>query len=98
MKTESENFIFGRHPVMEAVQQNREIDKIYLADNIRGEFEKEVRQIVKEKNIPLSKVPQARLNQMSNRQNHQGIMAFVSAVEYQDLEAIISKTFDEGRH
>jgi len=90
--------IFGRHPVMEAIQQNKEIDKIYLADNIRGEFEKEVRNIVKEKNIPLSKVPLIKLNQMCNKQNHQGILAFISAVEFQDLEAIIAKVFDEGRN
>ena len=84
--------------MLEAIQQNREIDKLYLADNIRGEFEKEIRNLVKEKNIPLSKVPNIKLNQLSNKQNHQGILAFISAVEFQNLENIIAKTFEEGKN
>lgn len=98
MNKETDNIIFGRHPVMEAILHNKEIDKILLADNLRGEFEKEIRNLVKEKNIPLSKVPPVKLNQLANKQNHQGILAFISAVEFQNLDDIIAKSFSDGRN
>ena len=98
MNKEYDNIIFGRHPVLEAISQNKVIDKLYLADNIRGEFEKEIRNLVKEKNIPLSKVPPVKLNQLSNKQNHQGILAFISAVEFQNLDDIIANAFMEGKN
>ncbi len=98
LKSELDNVVFGRHPVVDAINQQKEIDKIYLADNIRGEFEKEIRHLTTLHNIPLSKVPLQKLNQLSNRQNHQGVLAYISPVEFQDLDNVIASVFAEGRN
>ena len=43
MAKQDTNIIYGRHPVMEAVKAGKSIDKVMLQQNIRGEYEKELR-------------------------------------------------------
>ena len=32
----NENYIFGMHPVMEAIKANKEIDKVFIQSDLRG--------------------------------------------------------------
>ena len=84
------NIIYGKHPVLEAAEQGRGIDKIFLQQGIRGELEKQVRKLCKENGIPLQVVPRARLNKLTQG-NHQGLVALGSAIEYRDLEELWSE-------
>lgn len=95
---DSSEIIFGRNPIVEAIKQGKAVDKIIILDTLRGEFEKEVRHLSKEHNIPLSKAPQGKLNQLTNGQNHQGILAFISPISFQSLEDVLQLCFAEGRN
>ena len=81
----TKNIIYGKHPVIDAVEEGHSIDKIFLQQGIRGELEKQVRKLCKENSIPLQVVPRARLGKMTTG-NHQGIIALGSEVSYLDLE------------
>lgn len=93
-----DELIFGRNPIIEAIKTNRPIDKILVADSLRGEIEKEIRSLCKEYEIPLSKLPLIKLNQMTNGGNHQGIAAFISPVSFQSLEDVLQHCFANGRN
>ncbi len=88
------NIIYGRHPVIEAIKTGTTIDKLMLQQGLRGEFEKEVRQLSKEHNIPVQVVPKERLNKFT-RSNHQGIIGFVSAIRYYSLEDVLPMLYEK---
>lgn len=90
--------LIGRNPLMEAIQQGRDIEKIFVLDSMRGELEKEVRKISKERNIPLSRVPNEKLSSLCGSRNHQGVVAFISPIIFQDLEEVLALQFDQGKN
>jgi len=89
------NLIVGRNPVLEALQDNLEMDKVYLQVGVRGEFEKEIRKTCKLLNVPLAVVPKEKLNFMY-RGNHQGIIGVASLIKYQKLEDILPKAYEDN--
>lgn len=88
------NYIYGRNPVMEVLKEEIEIEKIYFHRDLTGEFEKYIRGICKERNIPLSKVPEAKLDNLSFRGNHQGVVAEISPLNYQIIEEVFTGDLD----
>ncbi len=46
--------------------------------------------------IPLKKVPQIKLDQLSRKRNHQGAVGIISAVEYQNIRDIIPLIYERG--
>ncbi len=88
--------IFGTRAVIEAIQAGKEVDKILMRRDLSGELARELFTIVKNTNIPLQRVPQEKLDRLT-RKNHQGVVAFISAVTYQKLEDIIPFLYEEGK-
>lgn len=89
------NIIAGRNPVVEALQKNQTIDKILLSKNASGEVINEIRALAKEQNVPIQYVPVQKINGLTNVQ-HQGIIAFKSAVRYQELQSVIDLVIGNG--
>lgn len=88
--------IFGRHPVMDALKAGQPIDKVWLQIGTRGPFEKDIRRLCKEHNIPLQMVPKERISRELGG-NHQGILAWVAAVKYQSLDEVLPHLFEQGK-
>ena len=88
--------IFGIRAVIEAIQAGKTVDKILLKKDLQGDVIKELFAVLKEQQIPLQRVPQERLNRIT-RKNHQGVVAFVSAVAYHRLEDVIPFVFEQGK-
>ena len=84
----SKNIIAGRNPIVEALKHKQTIDKILLSKNASGDVVNEIRTLAKENNVPIQYVPIQKINTLTNVQ-HQGIVAFKSAVRYQDLQQVI---------
>ena len=95
MSIEKSQLIFGRHPVVDAITSGRTIDKICLQRGIRGEFEKEVRQLSKTHRIALQVVPKERLNKWTSK-NHQGIVAIASLLPYYQVEDVLPTIYEKG--
>ncbi len=89
------NIIVGRNPVVEALKQNLNIDKILLFKNASGDVIGEIRSLAAAQNITIQYVPNEKLNSLTNI-NHQGILAFRSAIQYQDLQKVIDFINDKG--
>jgi 23S rRNA (guanosine2251-2'-O)-methyltransferase len=93
----SSSTIYGRNPVVEALDNNMQIEKVFLQNNLHGEFEVLIRNKCKEKDIPLTKVPSRKLNDLSKSNNHQGILAYISPVAYTKVEDLIPKLLEDGK-
>jgi RNA methyltransferase, trmH family, group 3 len=90
------NLIFGMHPLLEALEAGREIDKILLKRGLRSEEVSRITALARERTIPLQIVPEERLTRLTRKQ-HQGVIAFISEIEYTPLEALIPMLYEAGR-
>lgn len=97
-KEKTGELIYGRNPIVEAINEGKEFEKIYIQDSMRGETEKEIRALCKEFNIPLSRVPTEKLNYLSRNQNHQGLIGSISPIIYQNLDLILAHVYEQGRN
>lgn len=94
MKNKS-NIIFGRHPVMDAIQSGKTIDKVIMQQGFKGPVEKEIRHTCKARQIPLQLLPKERIARIVSG-NHQGVIAFLSLIEYQKLEHILPHVYEQS--
>jgi len=92
----SNDFIFGVRAVLEAVLAGKDIDKILVKKELETELTKELFDALRGTRIPVQKVPVEKLNRITMK-NHQGVVAFISAVTYQSLEDIVPTLYEEGK-
>lgn len=88
--------IYGRNPIVEAIQEGKSFERIYLRDNLTGPFEKEIRGLCKTYDIPLKKVPQIKLDKLAFNRNHQGIIGFGSIINYHQLSLLVPFLYEQG--
>lgn len=93
---DNKQWIFGRHPVLEALQAGQAIEKVYLQQGTRGDFEKELRRICRSQEVPLTVIPKEKINWMV-KGNHQGVVALQGVAVYQKLENILPFLYEEGK-
>lgn len=96
-KAESHNeIIFGIHAVIEALLAGKDVDKIFIKKDLEPELTKELFEALQGRYIPVQRVPIEKLNRITMK-NHQGVVAFISAVTYQHLEDILPTLYEEGK-
>jgi len=88
--------IFGVRAVIEAIEAGKEIDKILVKKDIQSDLSKELFAAIKGTNIFVQRVPVERINRITTK-NHQGVIAFVSAVTYYKIEDVVPTLFEEGK-
>ncbi|EGJ71186.1 RNA methyltransferase, TrmH family, group 3 [Bacteroides coprosuis DSM 18011] len=89
--------IFGVRAVIEAVEAGKEIDKILVKKDIQSDLSKELFTALRGKMVPVQRVPVERLNRVT-RKNHQGVIAYVSAVTYQKVEDLVPFLYEQGKN
>lgn len=90
------DMIFGIRAVIEAIQAGKEIDKILMRRDMTSDLARELFNTLNGLEVPIQKVPIEKLNKITTK-NHQGVIAFISAVTYQRIEDIIPTIYEEGR-
>lgn len=88
--------IFGLHPILEAINSGKTIEKIYIQKGVGGHLFSELNSLIKKKSISSSYVPVEKLNALSKNQNHQGVIAKISEIEYADLESVLKQTQEKN--
>ena len=81
--------IFGLRAVLEAIQTNKTIDKIYLQKGLSGHLYQELQQHISNQEYNVSYVPIEKLNRLA-KGNHQGIVASISPIEFKSLEELVT--------
>jgi len=96
LKDNTTQYVFGIHPVTEAINSGREINKVFIRKGLKNEPFNDLFQKIRELSIPFQFVPNEKLNSLTGG-NHQGIVAVLSTIEYKNLEEIVQRTYEEGR-
>jgi 23S rRNA (guanosine2251-2'-O)-methyltransferase len=84
--TEEKNYIFGIRAIIEAVEAGKTIDKLFIQKGL-----------VREKRINYKHVPLEKINRLT-RKNHQGVFAFISPIDFHNIEDVIPKLYEEGKN
>ena len=88
--------IEGRNPVIEAIKNDREIDKIMIANGAKEGSIKKIVAMAKEKNIVIQYVDRNKLDEISTSHSHQGVIANVSEYRYYELDELIKTVEEKG--
>ncbi len=92
---DKQQLIYGRHPIVDAIESGQTIDKVLIQQGLKGDVERELRQLSKTHGFPLQYVPKERLNKFT-RGNHQGVIAFISLMPYYQLEDVLPGIFERS--
>jgi len=90
------DFICGTRAVMESIHAGKEIDKVLVQKELNNDLIKELLQCCKSEQIPVVRVPEAKLNRIT-RKNHQGVIAQMSSIMYASLDHIIDQCYAVGK-
>ena len=80
---------------MQAIQSGKQLDRIYLQNNMPGKLVEEIKSIALQHNIPINKVPVEKLDGF-NITGHEGIVAQIARVQYLDMQEVISFIVEKG--
>jgi len=90
------NYIFGIRALIEAVKSGKNIDKVLIKSGLRGELFLELRALLKQLDVPVQYVPIEKINRITQK-NHQGVLAFLSPISYQNIEQILPMIYEQGK-
>ena len=88
--------LIGRKPVLEALQQGKAVEKIFLLRTATGPEISMIKTLAAKAQVPVSQVPVEKLDNLSKSQ-HQGVIAWASLINYIDLQAAISHVVESGK-
>ncbi len=79
----------GRNPVIEAFRSGKTIDRIFVLEGCHdGPIQTIIRE-AKKRNTLINYVKNTRLDQMSETGKHQGVIAYMAAYEYAEVQDIL---------
>ncbi|PRP65718.1 23S rRNA (guanosine(2251)-2'-O)-methyltransferase RlmB [Nonlabens agnitus] len=88
---ESKQQIHGLRPILEAIESGEEISKIYFLKEGNGVLFNQLKFAAKKAGIATSFVPEEKLYKLT-KENHQGAVAVLSPISYQNLEEVLEAT------
>jgi 23S rRNA (guanosine2251-2'-O)-methyltransferase len=94
-KSFKQTFVIGRKPLLEALQQKIQMDRVFVQKGATGP---EITAIIKEarvQNVPLSVVPVEKINSFT-KAVHQGVLGIASFIQFQQLQDVIDLAHDNG--
>ena len=92
-----ETFIYGKNAVIEALESgNREFNRILISNSSRADEKIEkIKDLSKRNGVIFQFVNKEKLNQLIPEARHQGVIAQISPVKYEDLDDFIERNSDE---
>ena len=89
---QDEEFIIGRHPVVAALRSNDPLNKLFIQSGIKKDEKSisEILQLARKKKLVVSEVPKQKLDKLTDRQNHQGVVLAVAAFKYASIDDLFA--------
>lgn len=88
------DLICGVHPVIEALRARKHVERLLIRIGAGGDGIREIRGLALEQNVPWQPVPLQKLDRLT-RAEHQGVIAYLSQVEEQDLDEVIARAYEQ---
>ena len=86
----------GRNAVLELLESDRDINKIFISDGEKHGSINKIIAIAKEKKVIINEISKAKLNQMSQTENNQGVIALVPPFNYCEVEDILENAHSKN--
>lgn len=93
---ENQTQIFGIRAIIEAINADETIDKVFLQKGEKGELFNELESVLRKKSINSSYVPIEKLNRLT-KGNHQGAVAQISPIAFHDMETLVMSVMESGK-
>ncbi len=96
MKSNDLDIAYGTRAVIEAIKSGKAIERLLIQKGLSNSLISELRSEIKGQDIPISYVPLEKLNRIK-KGNHQGVIAYLSVIDYPKLENIVMQVFESGK-
>ncbi|HJX71802.1 MAG TPA: RNA methyltransferase substrate-binding domain-containing protein, partial [Bacteroidales bacterium] len=90
------DLIFGMHSISEAIRSGRTIVKVLVRKGLTNPAMNDLLRHFRSSDTVVQYVPEEKLNRLAGK-NHQGIIAFISEIEYYHLEEVVPFAFEKGK-
>ncbi len=87
--------IYDIRTIIEAINANEPIDKIFVQRGLKGGLSKELETLVRKNGINVSYVPVEKLNRLT-KNNHQGAVANISPISFYSLEELVENVMENN--
>lgn len=91
-------YLFGMHPVIEALRSGRKFDRILLKQGMDGPQYRELMQLIGDRGIQYQWVPVEKLNRVAKGGAHQGVVAYIASIDYVDIDQLITNALALSRN
>ena len=91
-----DNYIVGRNAVKEALKAGRSIQRILVSDDKIKTGLSDIVGLAKSKGVEVRPTPVKQMNRYETDVPHQGVIAFVNAVEFKDLGEVLQESNHEN--
>ena len=95
-RPKEKEMIFGVRAVMEAIDAGKVLDKVLVRRDMSSAIGRELLIKLEGTGTQIQRVPLEKLNQFTDK-NHQGVIAFLSPIEFTPLDSLVQSLYDEGQ-
>ena len=88
--------VYGIRPVLELLDTNREVQKIYVQKKIKNENIIKIIKKAKERGVEIKSVPDYKLNKLTKKK-HQGVFAISSPISFVNFENYLPTIYEKRR-
>lgn len=86
---EDQEFLVGRHPVLEALRGGRPIARIWVQEGVKEGSVREIAALARERHLVVTEVPKAFLDRLADSVPHQGVGAQAALKATLNLEELL---------
>ena len=94
--TAQTEFVFGHHASVEALKGETEINKVWLQSGLADKIRNEVMALAKKRGLIIQDAPKAKLDELTNGQNHQGVVLSIAAYAYATIDDLFAKAAEKS--
>ncbi len=87
--------VIGRQAVIAALNDGQQLDRVYLDTKAQGQDINDIKKLALQHAVPVNYVPVAKLDGF-NVAGHEGVVAQIAKVQYQNLQDVISWVTENG--
>ncbi len=95
LKSEEE-YLAGKHPVLEAMKAGRSINKIFMSNQAQRHLVQPIMEEAKARGIVVQQVDKSKLDRLVPDLQHQGVVAQAAAVAYADVDELLARAAERG--
>jgi 23S rRNA (guanosine2251-2'-O)-methyltransferase len=94
--SKQEHLIYGTRALIEAIKSGKEIERILIQQGLSNPLVSELKTLIQQHQLVYQSVPLIKLNRIV-RGNHQGVVGYLSLIEYHKTENIILSIYENGQ-